>query len=179
MHNVLLIDNDDSFTINLRHLLEMVLQIECNLINYRELSSIVPNENDLTVISPGPGRPADYPDYSIFRGAEKPILGICLGMQILNDIYGGRTNHMEECIHGKAESIDFEGKKINVARYHSLGLDKLAENFEVIARTGTGIPMAIKHKSRPIVGYQFHPESFLTDKGEYFIKYALDIFTKS
>lgn len=179
MPEFLLIDNDDSFTINLWHLLAREIKGKIILINYRQMGSIALGDYDLIVISPGPGHPGDYPGYQRLRDTKTPILGICLGMQIMNDLYGGKTDRIEACIHGKAEPIDFDGKKFNVARYHSLGIIKPSEEFEIIAFNRSGLPMAIKHKTRPIIGYQFHPESFLTDNGRYFINYATNFFFKT
>jgi para-aminobenzoate synthetase component 2 len=173
MPEFLLIDNDDSFTINLWHLLARESNAQINLLNYRQMGSVALGDYDLIIISPGPGHPRDYPGYQKLKDIKIPILGICLGMQIMNDLYGGETGRLNECIHGKAESIEFDGKKFNVARYHSLGIIKPSEDFEIIAFNKSGFPMAIKHKTRPIIGYQFHPESFLTDKEGYFINYAI------
>lgn len=179
---ILLIDNNDSFTNNLEHLLvREIIGVKVTVLPY---SVVFPrderpksfNEYDLLVISPGPGCPADYPGYDDVIASGKPVLGICLGMQIINECCGGLTARLAGCFHGRAEKIGFAGKSLAVARYHSLYCAEVGKGLEVISRNMDGIPMAVEHDNLPLLGYQFHPESFLTDQAGVFIEYALDFF---
>ena len=172
----LLIDNNDSFTYNLEHLLVRVTGIVPRVLPYSQLADHHIDSHDLAVISPGPKTPRAYPVYDRLFASDIPILGVCLGMQIINEQFGGTTARLAGCYHGRADSIIFDGLPFQVARYHSLYADSVGEPLEVIAANAAGIPMAIRHRCRPILGYQFHPESFLTTSGEYFIEYALDFF---
>lgn len=172
MNKIVLIDNFDSFTINFEQLLATHNGQPPDIISYTDLNRTKFDDYDLAVISPGPGHPGDYPDYAQLIDSGMPILGICLGMQIINDHLGGETKPSIECVHGRADTIDFEGRKVSVARYHSLYISRLADEMELIAQSTSGLPMAIRHKSKPLLGYQFHPESFLTENGEYFLDYA-------
>ncbi len=174
----ILIDNEDSFTANLEHLLIKTIDCKIVTINYSQLPTIDLNDFNLLVISPGPGRPADYPDYRRLLDFSKPVLGICLGMQIVNELYGGETGRSKNCVHGKTDQILFGGRKFRVARYNSLAVTSVSEDFETICENSDGIPMALRHRAKPIIGYQFHPESFLTENGRYFIEYASEALFK-
>ena len=148
--------------------------------------SYAPSNYDLIVISPGPGHPCEYTGYGQYIDSGVPVLGICMGLQIINQHFGGETARLAGCVHGKAENITFTlntGKKKRtkptkrtVARYHSLYLSRLGKNLRTFAENANGVPMAVQHISRPIAGYQFHPESFLTDDGVWYIRHALTIF---
>ncbi len=173
---ILIVDNNDSFTNNLEHLLFECAEAAPVILPYDSLAVADLAGFDLLVISPGPCTPADYPSYGPLFETGTPVLGICLGMQVINDHYGGRTVPLPGCVHGRAESIDFEGARRRVARYHSLHIERLGEGLEVISHNDAGVIMALRHRTLPIIGYQFHPESFLTDGGCYFIDYALRLF---
>ncbi len=171
--NILLIDNNDSFTYNLEHLLVNVTGEVPQVVSYDRLLHHDFCSHDLIVISPGPGAPRDYPFYQTILEYPVPVLGICLGMQIINEHFGGSTERLEGCFHGRTDRIEFSGKSYEVALYHSLCADRIGDGLKVIASTRHGLPMALRHQSRPILGYQFHPESFLTSCGEFFIEYGL------
>jgi len=173
MKNII-IDNNDSFTRNLEHLLALSAKGKVEITPYALLPGLDPNKYGLAVISPGPGNPGEYPGYARLLDSGLPVLGVCLGMQIINEHFKGQTARLPGCVHGKTESIEFAGRTFTVARYHSLYLSRVARDLEVIAANEAGVPMAVKHKTRKILGLQFHPESFLTPKGPWFIHYALD-----
>ncbi|MBU1317693.1 MAG: aminodeoxychorismate/anthranilate synthase component II [candidate division Zixibacteria bacterium] len=176
---ILIIDNDDSFTGNLKHLIAQRLQTDPVVVPYTRLSVVEPSQYDLIVISAGPGKPSEYTGYRHMLDSDIPILGICLGMQIINEYFGGETARLDGCIHGRTERIEFEGRSLDVARYHSLCVKRVGANLEVIAVNSGGVPMALQHRSKRILGYQFHPESFLTTDGGYFIDYAIDFIHKA
>ncbi|MBU1002915.1 MAG: aminodeoxychorismate/anthranilate synthase component II [Proteobacteria bacterium] len=174
--NAILIDNHDSFSRNLEHLLAARLGHGPQLVSYDDLPNLSPHGRDLIVISPGPGWPGDYPGYGPWIESGVPVLGICLGMQIINEHFGGRTDRLQGCVHGKTEDIVFLGHTRTVARYHSLYCSKLGPDLELTAGNAQGVPMAFRHRTLPVMGFQFHPESFLTDNGGEFIDHALHSF---
>jgi anthranilate synthase component 2 len=176
---ILIIDNYDSFTYNLVHLVG----------RYRDDLSVVRNdavsvddveemEPDLIVISPGPGRPSDagISLETIRRlGGRTPILGVCLGHQAIGEVFGGTVTYAPSIMHGKTSRIHHDNRTIfkdlddgfEATRYHSLVLDpdSLPADLEVSARSEDGVIMGIRHRSLPIEGVQFHPESILTAAG--------------
>jgi len=170
---VLLVDNRDSFTFNLEHLLAES-GASVRVAPYDDLSAALDLEADLLVISPGPGHPRDYSAYGTLRHRSIPVLGVCLGMQILNHLEGGEVSRLSGCVHGKTDTVTMAGQRFTVARYHSLFCARVAAGFEVVARTDRGVPMAIRHRARPWLGLQFHPESYLTPDGGWFVRHAFD-----
>lgn len=178
MKKIVIIDNNDSFTANLDHLIAEYAQAKPQVIPYGQIKNCDFQQYDLVVISPGPGRPADYPDYKVLLQSGMPILGICLGMQIMAEYFGGKVGKLAGCVHGRSEKIKFDSHEFEVARYHSLHINKVPECFDVICTNAGGIPMAIKHRGSAFIGYQFHPESFLTTNGAYFLDYAFKFFNK-
>jgi para-aminobenzoate synthetase component 2 len=173
MMKLVIIDNDDSFTGNLEHLLVESIGSRPLVVPYSHIDTVSPDEYDLEVISAGPGKPSEYPDYAALLESGVPILGICLGMQIINEHFGGVTARLPDCVHGKTDAVEFDGHTFTVARYHSLYLRRVAGCLDVIAVNDSGVPMALRHKSRRILGYQFHPESFMTPEGVYFVDHAI------
>jgi anthranilate synthase/aminodeoxychorismate synthase-like glutamine amidotransferase len=170
--NTLLIDNNDSFTWNLEHLL-VGAGATVEVLRYGAAAFDALAGRDLVVVSPGPGQPADYPGYEALVGWGGPVLGVCLGMQILNALEGGATGRLEGCVHGKADTTRLWGRDWTVGRYHSLWCTTVSEAFEVVGWT-RDLPMAIRHRRRPWLGLQFHPESFLTRHGGALAQLALD-----
>ncbi|MFW5497861.1 MULTISPECIES: aminodeoxychorismate/anthranilate synthase component II [unclassified Maridesulfovibrio] len=179
--NILLIDNNDSFTNNLEHLLareipgaRIAVYPYAEVLGRREAFDL--SSYALIFISPGPGCPADYPGYEAVIESGLPVLGVCLGMQILNEYFGGRTARLDGCFHGRTERIDFAGHNLAVARYHSLYCAQLGDGLKLLSENSAHVPMAVVHESLPLLGYQFHPESFLTEQPGVFIAYALHHF---
>lgn len=177
---ILIIDNYDSFTWNLVDLLRQgpfpVEVVRNDALAVEEVVVMAPRG---ILLSPGPGRPMDSGvSVDIVRGlaGKVPILGICLGHQLLGELHGMRLRHAEAPVHGKTSRLAHDGKglfrgipqEMRVMRYHSLVLDGsfLPEEIEVSARTHEGEIMGIRHKFLNFAGVQFHPESILTEWGD-------------
>lgn len=188
MKKILLIDNYDSFTYNLKQLLgqEFAGQIVVMRNDAIELAEIAAEDYAALVISPGPKTPTDVPfTCQVIRRfyREKPILGICLGLQCINEVFGGKTTRAEYPMHGKSGKIYHNGKGFfqqvkqgcTVARYHSLIAIEPSPKLEVTARLADGTIMGLQHLHYPLWGVQFHPESFLTEQGEIMINNFLDL----
>jgi para-aminobenzoate synthetase len=176
----LIIDNYDSYTFNLYQLIAEVNgeypTVICNdLVAWDELKHW---EFDNIVISPGPGRPENLKDFGICRQAiqnsQVPLLGVCLGHQGLGDAYGGTVIHSPEVWHGRESEVHhtgidlFEGipSPFSVVRYHSLLVsDELPDCLEKVAWTKDNLMMGLRHRSLPLWGVQFHPESICTQYG--------------
>jgi anthranilate synthase/aminodeoxychorismate synthase-like glutamine amidotransferase len=174
---VLMIDNYDSFTYNLVHLFE---ELGAEVI-VRRNDAITPDEAaalepDRLVVSPGPGRPADAGvSVEVIRrlGPATPTLGVCLGHQAIVEAFGGEVGAAQALLHGKASSVRHDGRGVfaglpqdlQAGRYHSLAATLLPEELEVTARTDDGEVMGVRHRTYPIEGVQFHPESVLTPDG--------------
>ena len=174
---ILLIDNYDSFTYNLAHLLEMlgaeVAVVRNDRIDADDADALGPSH---LVISPGPGRPAEAGctlDIIKRLGERIPTLGVCLGHQAIVEAFGGQIGPARRLVHGKASQIDHDGqglfhglpRPLEGGRYHSLAAVRVPESLEVCATTEDGEVMAVRHRELPIHGVQFHPESVLTPLG--------------
>ncbi|MCD4817706.1 MAG: aminodeoxychorismate/anthranilate synthase component II [Candidatus Cloacimonetes bacterium] len=179
MKKIILIDNFDSFTYNLKQILGFYFDgfVEVRRNNEIDILYIQKNNFSGIVISPGPGKPNDVPFSKEIISKfyqVKPILGICLGMQCLNETFGGITIKADYPVHGKTSKISHSKtgifndipQNIEVARYHSLIIDNLPSSLEITAKNESGIIMGIQHKKYPLFGLQFHPESFLTQFGK-------------
>lgn len=183
---IVLIDNYDSFTYNLYQQIQSLghktAVFPNDKITTAQIKKLKPTK---IVISPGPGRPENSGICTklITEFHKKiPILGVCLGHQLIGQIFGSKIIHAKNIFHGKTSKIIHQKqgifKKIKspflAARYHSLIIDKLPENFHLTAWTKENEIMAIQHKQFPIYGIQFHPESFLTPEGTKLMNNFLD-----
>ena len=184
---ILMVDNYDSFTFNL---VQMLRILHCQVVVRRhdalEPSDIAHINPAAVIISPGPKDPAQAgASLEIIASWHQhlPILGVCLGLQCLNEFFGGTTTRAPQPIHGKTSSIAHVGtgiftglpRPLQVARYHSLqacpGRDSA---LEVTAWTEDGLIMGLSHPRLPVHGVQFHPESFLTPSGRELMANFLD-----
>lgn len=183
MQKALLLDHDDSFTFNVKVWLES--HFDVSLFRHTEINNINPDNYDLIVLSPGPNSPEAYPDTLSFvknLSDSKPVLGICLGMQIINTVEGGQITRYTPPQHGKTtflKSSDLRLNELTVGRYHSLKCLTNINHFNVIATTDSDIAMIIKHKTKNWLGYQFHPESFLTQNPDIFLSYVVETLIRS
>jgi anthranilate synthase/aminodeoxychorismate synthase-like glutamine amidotransferase len=185
---ILLIDNYDSFTYNLyQYLSELGEEVEVarnDMTTTDEIKRVAPAR---IVISPGPGTPEDAGvSNDVIRefGEKVPILGVCLGHQCIGYTYGAVVGHAGEIKHGKSSLIYHDGKGVfqgvenpfPAIRYHSLAIQPgtLPDCLEVSARTDNGIIMGVRHKTYPVEGVQFHPESIMTKEGKAILKNFLD-----
>ncbi len=176
---ILVVDNYDSFTFNLVQILA-TMDPDVTVVRNDALSvdEILARRPDRIVVSPGPGRPEDagVSCELIRRDAEIPLLGVCLGHQALGAVFGGRVSRAPTLMHGKTSEIEHEGRGLftglpspfTATRYHSLAVerDSVPAELSVTATTADGIVMGLAHRTRPLVGVQFHPESVLTTEGE-------------
>ena len=187
---LLLLDNYDSFTYNIYQLFSDIgAQVEVVRSDKISIDEIRANGYRGVIISPGPGIPQDAGiSEEVIRqlGGEIPILGICLGHQAIGEVFGGRVVRAGEIVHGKASPIRHSGTGLyrdipnptEVARYHSLIIarESLPDVLDVTSQLDDGTIMGVRHKTLPIEGIQFHPESILTPEGRRMMQnYLTDI----
>ena len=189
MKRIILIDNYDSFTFNLYHYLSS-LRVNVDVIRNDHITSkeILKRKYNKIVISPGPGNPNQSGNcLKIVKSLYKkiPILGVCLGHQIIGQVFGSKIVQAKKLMHGKTSKIISKKtgvlknlpKTFDATRYHSLIIDKksLSKDLEITAETQDGLIMGVRHKKYPVHGVQFHPESIKTKLGlkilKNFIKY--------
>ena len=180
---IVIIDNYDSFTYNLSHLIKEI-GAEVTVIRNDQFTLNQLEPFDKIVLSPGPGIPSEagllLDVIKTYKG-RKPILGVCLGHQAIGEVFGGTLENLSDVFHGVAtEGTQFSNdyifdslpKRITMGRYHSWVASR--ENFptclEVTAVSDEGQIMALKHKNYDIHGIQFHPESVLTPEGKIIVK---------
>lgn len=183
--NILILDNYDSFTYNLVHMVEKITGVSPSVFRNDKISLEAIENYDLIMLSPGPGIPDEA---GILKAVikkyagKKPIFGVCLGLQAITEVFGGSIKNMNDVYHGvatemevvKSNTILFKNipNKFPAARYHSWIASK--ENFpkdlEITAVDEEGGIMALRHKTHPISAVQFHPESILTEVGEQIVK---------
>jgi anthranilate synthase/aminodeoxychorismate synthase-like glutamine amidotransferase len=185
---LLLIDNYDSFTFNLAQYLGELgappLVKRNDEITLDEIAELRP---DRIVISPGPGRPEDAGiSVDLIRrfGPQVPVLGVCLGHQGIGIAFGGEVVRAPQLMHGKLSTVQHDGRGVfrgvaqpfTAGRYHSLVVaDPLPEALEAAARTDDGTIMGVRHKTFPVHGVQFHPESVLTGEGRHLLRNFLEL----
>ncbi|ABE63973.1 anthranilate synthase, component I [Nitrobacter hamburgensis X14] len=176
---VLLIDHDDSFVHMLADYFRQV-GARVTVVRYVHAQDMLDKQSyDLLVLSPGPGRPEDFGmAKTIGTALEKklPVFGVCLGVQAIGEYFGGRLGQLAQPAHGRPSRVQNRGgrlmrnlpNEIVIGRYHSLYVERdgLPDVLEVTATTDDGVPMAIEHKTLPVGGVQFHPESLMSLGGE-------------
>ncbi|MDQ3017257.1 MAG: aminodeoxychorismate/anthranilate synthase component II [Bacteroidota bacterium] len=176
---ILILDNYDSFTYNLLGLIRNEENFEIDVIRNDEITIAEVAAYDQIILSPGPGLPADAGlmcELILQYQHSKPIFGVCLGMQAIGEVFGGRLINLEEPQHGVATEIHHTKSKLfssipspfAAGRYHSWAVEKnsLPSALLITALDDAGVVMAIEHKTLPIAGVQFHPESILTEYGK-------------
>lgn len=193
-NRILIIDNYDSFTYNLVHLVEKILEDDVTVYLNNEFAISEVQSFDKIIISPGPGLPKQAGQtlevIKIYANS-KSILGVCLGQQAIAEAFGGKLKNLNEVYHGVAHEIEISQshlqkpnylfknlpKKITVGRYHSWVIDKnyLPIAFNISATDVNGEIMAIEHKKFDIQAIQFHPESIMTSEGEQILRNWLGI----
>ena len=179
MKKIILIDNYDSFTFNLYHYLSS-LKVNVDVIRNDQITSnqILKRKYNKIVISPGPGNPDQSGNcLKIVKSLYKkiPILGVCLGHQIIGQVFGSKIVQAKKLMHGKTSKIISKKlgilknlpKSFEATRYHSLIIDKktLSKHLEITAESKDGLVMGIQHKKYNVHGVQFHPESIKTKLG--------------
>ena len=183
---VLVVDNYDSFTYNLVHLLEElgaeVVVGRSDAVTVDDARALRP---DRLVISPGPGRPSGAGhsvELIMDLGRTTPTLGVCLGHQAIVEAFGGEVSQAQSLLHGKASVISHDARgiydglppRLEAGRYHSLAATQVPDALSVTARTDDGEVMGVRHRDLPIEGVQFHPESILTPHGPAMLRTFLD-----
>jgi para-aminobenzoate synthetase component II len=175
---ILVVDNYDSFVFNLVQYLGQ-LGAECTVVRNDEVSADEASKYDGVLISPGPGTPekAGVSIDMINYCADKkiPLFGVCLGHQAIGVAFGATVSRAPELLHGKTSQVIHDGAGVlsnlpspfTATRYHSLAVEQatISDQLEVTSRTESGVVMSLRHKTLPIEGVQFHPESVLTEHG--------------
>ena len=189
MKKIILIDNYDSFTFNLYHYLSS-LKVNVDVIRNDKITSneILKRKYNKIVISPGPGNPNQSGNcLKIVKTLYKkiPILGVCLGHQIIGQVFGSKIIQAKKLMHGKTSKIISKKvgilknlpKSFEATRYHSLIIDKksLSKHLEITAESKDGLVMGVQHKKYDVHGVQFHPESIKTKLGIKILKNFIKI----
>ena len=178
MTKILVVDNYDSFVFNVVQYLQQ-LGAEVVVKRNDEVNANSINEFDGVLLSPGPGTPEDAGAcIEIVNAAiekQKPLLGVCLGHQAIGAALGGKVSRAPELLHGKTSQVQHKNEGVfkdlkspfRATRYHSLAIENpnFPNDLTITATTESGVIMGVKHKTAPIEGVQFHPESVLTEGG--------------
>ncbi len=189
MTRVLVIDNYDSFTWNLVHLIgPLVSRVDVVRNDATTAKAVLADRPDAVVLSPGPCTPNEAGiclDLVEKAGAEIPIFGVCLGLQTIGQAFGGSVIRAPSPMHGKVSEVRHRGQAVfrgingplKATRYHSLVVerDSCPADLEVTAETRDGLVMGLSHRSLPIHGVQFHPESILSEHGATIMRNFFDL----
>jgi para-aminobenzoate synthetase component 2 len=182
MTKILVVDNYDSFVFNIVQYLQQ-LGAEVVVKRNDEVNANSINEFDGVLLSPGPGTPEDAGAcIEIVNAAiekQKPLLGVCLGHQAIGAALGGKVSRAPELLHGKTSQVQHKNEGVfkdlkspfRATRYHSLAIENpnFPNDLTITATTESGVIMGVKHKTAPIQGVQFHPESILTEGGHHLL----------
>ena len=182
MTKILVVDNYDSFVFNIVQYLQQ-LGAEVVVKRNDEVNANSINNFDGVLLSPGPGTPEDAGAcIEIINAAiekQKPLLGVCLGHQAIGAALGGKVSRAPELLHGKTSQVQHKNDGVfkdlkspfRATRYHSLAIENpnFPNDLTITATTESGVIMGVKHKTAPIEGVQFHPESVLTEGGHHLL----------
>ncbi|MBV8252851.1 MAG: aminodeoxychorismate/anthranilate synthase component II [Chitinophaga sp.] len=188
--NILVFDNYDSFTYNLVHLVEKIIDGKVTVVRNDEIPLEKVNDYDKIILSPGPGIPEEaglllplIKEYA----ATKSIFGVCLGQQAIGQAFGASLINLKEVYHGVATNVKVISdkgrlfkklpKELEVGRYHSWVVDEktLPKELIITAKDDEGYIMALQHERYDVCGVQFHPESVLTPMGEQILRNWLEM----
>lgn len=187
MTRILVIDNYDSFVYTIvGYLRQMGAE---TVVVRNDVPHGAVSEYDGVLVSPGPGTPAEAGNsMDVIRECAEagvPMLGVCLGHQALAEVFGGVVSHAPELMHGKTSLVEHESESVlaglpspfTATRYHSLAVESpsIPQELEVTATTASGIIMGLQHRSLPLTGVQFHPESVLTEGGHRLLANWLEV----
>lgn len=186
--NLLLLDNYDSFTYNLMHYLaELGARVDVVRNDAVSVAEVMAKKPDGIVISPGPGTPEESGiclDLIKSASGMIPIFGVCLGMQAIGQVFGGRVVRAPIPMHGKVSRVNHTGKTVfaglpsplSVTRYHSLIVERetLPDSLTITAETDDGLIMGLSHKHHNTHGVQFHPESIASEFGHELLRNFMD-----
>ena len=173
--DVVVVDHHDSYTWNLVHLVASVTGVLPTVVQHDEVTAATVLSHSHVILSPGPGTPSEPADFAVGRevllAASRPVLGVCLGMQGIVTAYGGSVVRVRPA-HGEVATVDHDGRGVftglpaafAAVRYHSLAALEMPDVLEVTA-TADGVVMGVRHRTLPLEGVQFHPESILSEHG--------------
>lgn len=185
----LMVDNYDSFTYNLvQYFMELGVRVETHRNDEVPITKV--SSYDFVIISPGPSSPDEAgQSLATIAACEKenvPLLGICLGHQCIGQYFGGKVVRFEPPMHGKVSEIVHQSQDIytglssplNATRYHSLVVDRktFPEVLDITSESRDGVIQSLKHKEKPLVGIQYHPESVLTEKGHDLLANFIELY---
>lgn len=190
---ILILDNYDSFTYNLVHMVEKITGDFPTVYRNDEISLEEINDYDMIMLSPGPGIPDEagiLKDVIKMYASKKPIFGVCLGLQAIAEVFGGKIINMDEVFHGVATEMSIVKENATIfrdvpktflaARYHSwiASEENFPDELEITAVDEDGKIQAIQHKEFPMSAVQFHPESILTEVGEQLVRNFIEAHKK-